>query len=74
MIDFDFDMTGTNYDGASADGVDGFAFNSYANLNNTGSPTTIPTRRYMDNLRMRPGAPRLCSEIGFPSSYNQAGL
>lgn len=74
LIDFDFDMTGTNYDGASADGVDGFAFNSYANLNNTGSPTTIPTRRYMDNLRMRPGAPRLCSEIGFPSSYNQAGL
>lgn len=73
LIDIDVDMTGTNYDGAT-DGIDGFAFNSYANKNISGSPTTVAVRRYQDNLVMRSGSPVLCEDVGFPAAYNQSGL
>lgn len=69
------DFTNSPYDGASSDGVDSFELNNYSNqVYDNGALSTTSTRRYVDNYVMRDGTPVLCEDIGFPSSYNQAGL
>jgi hypothetical protein len=75
IMDLDgIDLTGSYYDGGGGtNGLDYFVYNNYANLA-TGGGIADETRRYMDNYVYRRGSPVLCSDIGFPSSYNQAGL
>lgn len=67
-------LDGSVYDGnGGTNGIDEFNFNNYSNQAGAVG-LTATTRRYMDNYVMRDGTPVLCEDIGFPSSYNQAGL
>lgn len=76
------DWTGSAYDGASpgaggTNGVKSIVLNNYSNRSAlVGNPWTTPrvasTRKYEDNYTVREGAPRACSLIGFPTSYDAA--
>lgn len=73
-------LTGSTYDAPSGpDGIEKISWNNYANRSAlVGAPWTTPrpgvNRRYQDNRTITNSTPQLCSKIGFPSSYNQAGL
>lgn len=73
-------MTGSMYDSTSGpDGVGSIVFNNYSNRSNLSDPqNTTPrpgvNRRYADNVTIVDGTPQLCSDLGFPSTYNQDGL
>lgn len=73
-------FTNSMYDSPSgADGASHFVYNNYSNRSGLiGEPWTTPrsgvNRRYSDNVTITNSTPQLCSKIGFPSSYNQAGL
>lgn len=67
-------LDGSVYDGnGGTNGVDEVILNNYSNEAGVAG-ISAPTRRFMDNYVMRDGAPVLCEDIGFPDSYNQAGL
>ena len=67
-------LTGSIYDGlGGTNGIDEFELNAYSNKAGLDG-ISAPTRRFVDNYVMRDGTPVLCDDIGFPSSYNQAGL
>lgn len=73
-------MTGSMYDGlGGTNGVGSVAFNNYSNRSNLSDPQNLTARpgvnrRYADNVTIVNSTPQLCSKLGFPTSYNQAGL
>jgi hypothetical protein len=54
--------------GQAPNGYAGFVWNNFANANQGGSPATVLTFRYEDNVHIRAGAPVSCAQIGFSSS------